>query len=72
LGAGFSNTSKGETKSKGDLLDFGGADGAGLRLDSGIWAGFGEFDPAAWIGGLGSTFLLMTGSGDVMFSAGLT
>jgi len=46
LGDGFSNTSNGDTKSKGDLLNatfF----GAGLALASGIWVTLGEFDPTA-------------------------
>jgi len=46
LGEGLSNTSKGDTKSKGDLLRATFL-GAGLALDSGTWATLGEFDPTA-------------------------
>jgi hypothetical protein len=47
LGDGFSNASKGETKSNGDLLEANVLLGAGLALDSGTWVTLGEFDPIA-------------------------
>jgi hypothetical protein len=47
LGDGFEKTSKGDTKSKGDLLNGAVFFGAGLAVDSGTGATFGEFDPTA-------------------------
>lgn len=63
FGEGFSNTSNGETKSKGDLLGLA-AEGGGPRFDSGISVGLGEVVPGICGGGLRSTPRSFAGTGE--------
>lgn len=63
LGEGFSNTSNGETKSKGDLLGLA-MEGGGPKFDSGISVGLGDVVPETCGGGLGSTPRPFAGTGE--------
>ena len=63
FGEGFSNTSNGETKSKGDLLGLA-VEGRGPRFECDISVGLGDVVPETCGGRLGSTPRSFAGTGE--------